>query len=730
MKRLIIISNRLPVTVERRDDRFSFKQSVGGLATAVGSFYRQYDSIWVGWPGFTSQKTSREERGEMEDRLMDEYRSVPVFLTKKDIDRFYHGFCNKTIWPLFHYFPLYTEYDEESWKYYERINRQFCQAVTAVARADDTFWIHDYHLMLLPKMIRDVYQDASIGFFLHIPFPSYELFRLLPWRDEILEGLLGADLVGFHCYEYTHHFMNSVHRLLGYEFSMGRADVEKRIVKVDSYPIGIDYEKFSRSAEQPETRKEIASLKRKIQAQKIVLSVDRLDYSKGLPVRLEAINLFFKKYPHYKEKVTFIQLIVPSREQVEEYRALKTRVDILTGKITGEHAAIGWMPIWYLYRSLPFNRLAALYSIADVGMVTPLRDGMNLVAKEYVATKSDGRGVLLLSEMAGASKELGEALIVNPHNINEIVEKLRYALEMDDEEKVSRMRIMQRRLREYNVVRWANDYFDGLDGIKKYQKTMSLNQLTDRAKGTLLEKYRRANRKLILLDYDGTLVPFNVDPMKAKPTRILYELFHTLSFHEKNEIVLISGRNKATLDEWFGDLEIGLVAEHGVWIKRRGAAWEMIEPLDAGWKEEIRPILDFYVVRTPGSFVEEKDYSLVWHYRNVDIELAHARTRELVDEIVQLTANLDLQVLEGNKVIEVKNSGINKGRAAQRWIESDGWEFIMAVGDDITDEDIFRILPESAFSIKVGVTPSKAKYNVESYKDVLGLLSSLSSGPS
>ncbi|TET70030.1 MAG: bifunctional alpha,alpha-trehalose-phosphate synthase (UDP-forming)/trehalose-phosphatase [Candidatus Zixiibacteriota bacterium] len=724
MNRLLIVSNRLPVSIQKRKGELHFSRSVGGVATGLASFYESYNSVWIGWPG-VSLSEMKGGKSEVEKRLLSEFKCHPVFLSPNDIEKYYHGFSNKTLWPLCHYFTQYAVHDKSFWQAYKRVNRHFCDAVLEIVRPGDIVWVHDYHLMLLPRLLREKLPDLTIGYFHHIPFPSFELFRLLPWRLEILEGLLGADVVGFHTYDYGRHFLSSVHRLLGCEYSMGQVTVGDRIVRVDAFPMGIDYERFSKAGADPEVRREINKFRKKIEDRKVILSIDRLDYTKGIPERLEAFHTFLERNPEYKEKVIFILVAVPSRSQVELYRLLKTQVDELTGKINGEHGTIGWMPIWYLYRLLRFPTLAALYSIADVAVVTPLRDGMNLIAKEYVATKREGKGVLVLSEMAGAAKELGEAIIVNPNDNAEVAGAIEKALDMSEEEQIERNRVMQKRIKRYNVVRWSEEFINRLIYTKRLQKELRAKILTSQMQRKLIADYGKGRRRLLLLDYDGTLVPFYGEPEKAKPGEELLKLLRELAENPKNEVVLISGRYKDTLQKWFGRLDLGLVAEHGVWVKEK--EWEMIEPLTNEWKEEIRQILELSTDRTPGSFIEEKDYSLVWHYRKADPELSSMRVRELIDELVNLTANLNLQVLEGSKVVEIKNVGVNKGRAALRWIAKEEWDFLLAVGDDWTDEDLFGAVPEAAYSIKVGLRPSLARFNLETPKSVLSLLKELAS---
>ncbi len=725
MQRLLIVSNRLPVTIQEKKGEFHIEPSVGGLATGLRSWYKSSPSIWIGWAGIGRKKIKREK--DIMARLVAE-NCHPVPLSQPDVEAYYYGLCNRTIWPLFHYFPLYVEYSESYWQAYERVNAAFANVVAGIAKPNDIIWIHDYHLMLLPRLLRERVPKATVGFFLHIPFPSFEIFRLLPWRQQILEGLLGADLVGFHNYDYTGHFLDSVHRLLGYEVAMGQVTTADRLVKADAFPMGINYEQFSNVDQDPQVQAERKRFRRKVGDCRVILSVDRLDYTKGIPQRLEAFSLFLDRNPRFKRKVILVLLVVPSRVRVEHYIQLKKQVDGLVGEINGKYGTIGWMPVWYLYRSLPFHPLAALYSLADVALVTPLRDGMNLVSKEYTATKVDGKGVLILSEAAGAAQELGEAIIINPNNQDEIAQALVKALEMPEQEQIERNRVMQERLRRYDVVRWANEFIDKLLSTKKLQLKTKEKGLTYEMQRKLASDFRDSDKALLLLDYDGTLVPFSSKPEEAMPGARLLRLLEKFSNNPRTEVVLISGRDRDTLERWFSGLDLGLVAEHGVWIKEKGRGWETIETLTSDWKEEVHPILESWVDRTPGSFIEEKEFSLVWHYRKANPKLGELRARELMNNLSDITANLNLQVLEGNKVVELKNTDINKGRAALRWISRDKWDFILALGDDWTDEDTFKALSPTAWSIKVGFGASAARFRLSSPSKTIELLRKLARG--
>ncbi len=724
MGRLIVVANRLPISISKKDGRFNFRQSPGGLAVGLAALPKSLERLWLGWPGLSGEHFRPEEKDHVRERLA-EQNCTPVFLSQRQIDQYYLGFCNKTIWPLFHYFPVRTVFEQRFWRSYCQVNHLFRDEVLKVARPGDSVWIHDFQLMLLPGLLREKIPDLDIGYFLHIPWPSFELFRLLPWREDILNGLLGADLIGFHNYDYVRHFLSSVSRISGLEHTLGEVGVHNRSVKVDAFPLGIDYDKYAGAIDDTEVQTETERIRRIVGDRKIIVSVDRLDYTKGIVERLEAFDWFLTTYPQYRGKVTLIIVAVPSRTGIEDYKLLREHLEQLVGRVNGEHGAIGYMPVWYLYRFLPFKRLTALYCAADAALVTPLRDGMNLIAKEFIATKADGHGVLILSEMTGAASELGEALIVNAHDKAAIVEAIKEALEMEVDEQNERNRVMQERLRRYDVARWSNDFMHALAEIKAKQRGLGVTKLTGAAQKTLHTEYAGARKRLLLLDYDGTLVGFTGRPAKAGPDQEIKEILKRLAEDGKNKVAVISGRDRDTLERWLGDLGLHLIAEHGGWIHRTGQDWQSAQPLDADWKHTIRPILDLYSDRTPGSLVEEKDFSLVWHYRRADPALAYVRTQELRHALVLLTENMDVGVFEGSKILEIRKHGINKGRAAQHLMGRTAWEFILAAGDDYTDEEMFAVMPETAYSIKLGLSISKARFNVDNVQDLRNLLNEL-----
>ena len=735
MNRILIVSNRLPynISIDKKTDELLVIPSVGGLATGMKSVYENNESKWIGWPGIDPDEMGENTRQDI-DKKLDEINCIPVYLTKEDIDNYYFGFSNKTIWPLFHYFTQYTKFEKKEWEAYKTVNEKFADEITKHLQKGDKLWIHDYHLLLLPGLIKERMPDVTIGFFLHIPFPSFEVFRILPWREEIIKGMLGADLLGFHTYDYERHFLSSVRRLLGYETNFNEIILENRTAVADSFPMGIDYERFEKAALESlhKSVKDKSKIRRELDKYmlvnpdvKLILSIDRLDYTKGIANRLYAFEYFLEKHPEFKEKVTLVMLSVPSRASVPEYKLMKSEVDELVGRINGKYSTINWMPVWYFYRSMPFENLVDLYTSSEIALLTPIRDGMNLVAKEYLACKVDNKGVLILSEMAGAAKEMSEAIIVNPHNYEEISDALKRALEMPHEEQISRNKILKKRLTRYNVDKWANDFVNSLLKTEIDREKYTAKKINQKIETNIIEKYSKAKKRILFLDYDGTLTGFRSSPEKAKPDSELYELLDKLADDEKTTVVLISGRDKDTFTKWFEGKNYSMITEHGIWHKSPDSDWRLIEDLQSGWKETIRPILDFYIDRTPGSFLEEKNFSLVWHYRNTDPELGKKRSHELKDELKSLTANHNLEIMEGNKVVEVKNSGINKGRAARMQLQNKSFDFILGIGDDWTDEYLFEDLPESAYTIKVGYSHTQAKYHVDSYIEVRKLLKKL-----
>lgn len=733
-KSMIIVSNRLPVQISITEEDISVQPSVGGLATGMKSVYQEHPGIWIGWPGIASDDIDDTQRRKI-DRLLDKEGCAGVDLNAAEIDDYYYGFTNRTIWPLFHYFTQYTEFDQTQWQAYVEVNRKFADKVVEHTKPGDTLWIHDYHLLLLPRMVRERVPDVTIGFFLHIPFPSYEIFRTMPWREEIIRGMLGADLVGFHTYDYERHFLSCVRRLAGCDIEINRISVESRYVRAEVFPMGIDYERFHNAAlaitQKRETVKsqilsEIETYASVCSGCRLILSIDRLDYTKGIPNRLKAFELFLEKYPQYHKQVSLIMLTVPSRTNVNYYQQLKSEIDEIVGRINGRYRSINWTPIWYFYRSMPFEDLIALYASSDIALLTPLRDGMNLVAKEYIASRVNSDGVLILSEMTGASKEMGEALIINPNDIEQTAEAIRLAVSMEQDVQRESVTRISRRLSRYDVRRWAADFIGALERASSDNNGSLSLLMSVHNRQKLADAFLNAKRRILFLDYDGTLQGFFANPADAFPDEELLALLGRIAALPSTDLVITTGRAGSAIEGWFDATGASLITEHGLRMRKKGQDWEESREFSSEWKGAIRQLMEFYVDRTPGCFVEEKSYALVWHYRKADPEMGPVRARELREELMSLvSSDKNLELLEGNRVIEVKVNGYNKGIASERFMFNDKYDFIMAIGDDVTDEYMFEHMPAEAVTIKVGISPSKAQYRLKNPADVRVFLAML-----
>lgn len=724
-KRTIIVSNRLPYTVSAKGRQLEYKKSEGGLATCMDSLYKEGNNVWLGWPG---NVVSEEHKPEVTTFFREE-NLEPLFLTQKEIDSFYKGFSNETLWPLYHSFPSYANYDRAHWQCYVDVNRKYAEAIIRMAGAKDRIWIHDYQLMLVPELVRMAMPDAEIGFFQHIPFPSQELFRLLPWRKEILLGILGADLIGFHTYDDVRHFLSAVSRITKLETSSHEIHKDGRLIVTDAFPVSIDYNKYAELAASKQTARSEVKIREKAGPDvKLMISIDRLDYSKGIIHRLKAYRLFLEQHPEFIEKVTYIHLVVPSRDSVTKYRELKEEMNTLISEINGTYATLYWQPIQYFYRSFPPYLLSALYKTADVALVTPMRDGMNLVSKEYVASQLDKQGVLMLSETAGASIELPEAITINPNDIWTFADKIHEALTMPALDKAHRMAQMQQTVATFDVHTWLKNFMTKLEEVKEKQNTSQTKVITESLHQDIILSYKNSKRRLLLLDYDGTLVPFKQHAQEATPDDDIIDLLNKLSSDPRNKVLIISGRDHETLDEWLGALNVDMVAEHGIWHKNGKKKWQQVKGLNNGWQKDIYHIMSLYTERTPGTYIEQKSHSLAWHYRKVEPGLGTLRVQQLINDLNHFTHGNNLQILQGDKVVEVKSSAINKGTASARWLEANDYDFILAIGDDTTDEDVFKAMPDDAITIKVGNKLSAARYYLHHHISVRNLLREMHAG--
>lgn len=707
MSGLILVSNRLPVTVRVEQGVVTVTRSSGGLATALRGPHERLDARWVGWPGDVS-RLAPAQREAIEAELL-RVNTVPVHLTPSEQHRYYDGFSNGVIWPLFHYLLDKVNLDARAdWAAYQEVNARFAAKIAERYQPGDTIWIHDYQLMLVPALLRRLIPAAKIGFFLHIPFPAAEVFRILPWRVQILRGLLGADRIGFHTSSYRHHFVYAAARVLEIEPNEEGIEHEGRRIDLGVHPIGVDAQDLARLAQEPAVRAEAQRIRDEARGRKIVLGIDRLDYTKGIPRRLLAIERLLEHEAELRDRVRFIQLAVPTREQVGAYADFRRTVNELVGRINGHYGSINAVPIHFLHQSLALEQVVALYLAADVMLVTPLRDGMNLVAKEYAATRLDDTGALVLSEFAGAAEELVEALQVNPYDLESVADAVKRALEMPAAEQRLRMRALRGRVAANDVHGWAQTFLDVLGHA--HGGVASPSEPPEE----VVLAVQQAPTMTLILDYDGTLVPIAPLPDLAPPDAELLTLLGQLAALPRVQLHVVSGRRREELETWLGALPIGLHAEHGFWSRAvRAAAWTALTPANSAWKARVRPILDEATRHTSGSFVEEKTASLAWHYRAAAPELSHEQVHALRTEHAELLQENQLELLHGSKVIEVRPRGVHKGRVVPAILaEAPFGAAIVAIGDDRTDEDLFAALPPTALTIHVGSESSRARYRL------------------
>lgn len=691
-KSILMLSNRLPFTLTRGPHGLEAHPSSGGLVSALDPVLRQQGSTWIGWSGINDEELASQPLPD----LQTPYSVVPVPLKAEEIAKYYFGFSNSTLWPLFHSMPARSRFDHQNWEAYEQVNQRFAQYASQHVQNDPLVWVHDYQLMLAPAMIRLQNPKLRIAFFLHIPFPPYDVFRLLPWDREILNGLMGCDLIGFHVRGYAQNFLDCVERRLG-----ARVDREKMVIhygdrshQVGIFPLGIDFDCFERFALQAENFE-------KFSTEKIVLGVDRMDYTKGIPDRIRAFELFLERYPEHREKVVLLQVAVPSREDVTEYQDLKYEIEALIGQVNGRFATATWSPIRYLYRSLSPEQLTALYREARVALVTPLRDGMNLVAKEFVACQVDDPGVLILSRLAGAAETMPEALLINPYNLELTAETIQRALTMDETERRSRMVALRRRERRDNVHAWLGKYLNAATQTVSIAQKPTANEIEDWL-SIFVTNYQLA----LFLDYDGTLTPLVDNPSKALLPRPMRQAIVSCAARSDTHVSVISGRKLDEIRKLVDCPNVTYAGNHGLEIAGPDIPHFLHEDVAHYQTRAEELAKQLSELEGNGAWIEQKGPTLTFHVRMLRDPQARLK---IETEVRSRIIDAGFQARNAHDSIEARPPiGWDKGRAVLHILRNrygPAWSEtvrVIYVGDDRTDEDAFRFLQGLAMTFRVG----------------------------
>ncbi|CAM6105282.1 unnamed protein product [Calypogeia fissa] len=724
-QRLLVVANRLPVSATRKGDEWSLELSAGGLVSALLGVKQNFETRWIGWAGVPVQ----DELGRNAlSTALAEKGCVPVFLDDETVDQYYNGYCNNVLWPLFHYIGLpqedrlaATRSLQSQFAAYKRANKLFAEAVYSQYQEGDVVWCHDYHLMFLPKSLKELNSNMKVGWFLHTPFPSSEIFRTLPLRSELLKAVLTADLVGFHTYDYARHFVSACTRILGVEGTPEGVEDQGKLTRVAAFPIGIDPERFIEALETDVVKSHIQELRARFAGRKVMLGVDRLDMIKGIPQKLLAFEKFLEENPEWRDKVLLVQIAVPTRTDVHEYQRLTSQVHEIVGRINGRFGTLTTVPIHHLDRSLAFHELCAVYAITDVALVTSLRDGMNLVSYEYVACQNGRKGVLVLSEFAGAAQSLGAgAILVNPWNVSDVAMSIEDALTMSEAERNERHRHNFMHVTTHTAQAWADTFVSELNDTIVEAELRTLRIPPTLPTEMAIKAYQESSNRLLILGFNSTMTaqveaprrrgPDQIKEMKLRLHQGLRRTLSILCDDPKTTIVILSGSEREILDEAFRDFDVWLAAENGMFLRHTRGEWmtTMPEHLNMDWVESVQLVFDYFCERTPRSYVEARETSLVWNYKYADVEFGRVQARDMLQHLwTGPISNAAVDVVQGGKSVEVRPVGVSKGAAIDRILGeivhsrhmTSPIDYVMCIGHFLSkDEDVYTFFePELPF---------------------------------
>ncbi|KAM0862293.1 hypothetical protein ACQ4PT_045355 [Festuca glaucescens] len=738
-QRLLVVANRLPVSANRRgEDQWSLEISAGGLVSALLGV-KDVDAKWIGWAGVNVP----DEVGQRAlTRALAEKRCIPVFLDEEIVHQYYNGYCNNILWPLFHYLGLpqedrlaTTRNFESQFDAYKRANQMFADVVYEHYQEGDVIWCHDYHLMFLPKCLKDHDINMKVGWFLHTPFPSSEIYRTLPSRSELLRSVLCADLVGFHTYDYARHFVSACTRILGLEGTPEGVEDQGKLTRVAAFPIGIDSDRFKRALELPAVKRHINELTQRFAGRKVMLGVDRLDMIKGIPQKILAFEKFLEENPEWNDKVVLLQIAVPTRTDVPEYQKLTSQVHEIVGRINGRFGTLTAVPIHHLDRSLDFHALCALYAVTDVALVTSLRDGMNLVSYEYVACQGSKKGVLILSEFAGAAQSLGAgAILVNPWNITEVADSINHALTMTSDEREKRHRHNYAHVTTHTAQDWAETFVCELNDTVAEAQMRTRQVPPVLPSRTAIQQYLQSRNRLLILGFNSTLTEpvessgrrggDQIKEMELKLHPDLKGPLRALCEDERTTVIVLSGSDRSVLDENFGEFNLWLAAEHGMFLRPTDGEWmtTMPEHLNMDWVDSVKHVFEYFTERTPRSHFEHRETSFVWNYKYADVEFGRLQARDMLQHLwTGPISNAAVDVVQGSRSVEVRSVGVTKGAAIDRIlgeiVHSKSMvtpiDYVLCIGHFLgKDEDIY-VFFDPEYPSESKVKPDGASVSVD-----------------
>lgn len=781
-ERKIIVANMLPLQAKRDIETakwcFSWDEDSILLQLKDG-FSSDIEVIYV---GSLKVEIDAGEQDEVAQRLLDDFNCVPTFLPHDIQKKFYLGFCKQQLWPLFHYMlPICSDhgdrFDRSLWQAYVSANKIFADKVMEVINPDDDFvWVHDYHLMVLPTFLRKRFNRVKLGFFLHSPFPSSEIYRTLPVRDEILRGLLNSDLIGFHTFDYARHFLSCCSRMLGLDYESKRGhiglDYFGRTIFIKILPVGIHMGRLESVLNLRSTSAKLKEIQEEFKGKKVILGVDDMDIFKGISLKFLAVEQLLQQNPDLQGKVVLVQIVNPARGSGKDVQETKKETYFTAQRINDTYGSDDYQPIILIDRPVPQFEKSAYYAVAECCIVNAVRDGMNLVPYKYIVCrqgtasldealdrKSDSprTGMLVVSEFMGCSPSLSGAIRVNPWDVDAVADALNLAINMGDSEKQLRHEKHYRYVSSHDVAYWARSFMQDLErackdhytkrcwgfGLGLGFRVVSLSHgFRKLSIDHIVSAYKRTSKRAIFLDYDGTIVPQS--SINKVPSPEVISVLNALCNDTKNIVFIVSGRGRDSLSDWFTSCKmLGLAAEHGYFLRWKGdSEWESSHlSADLDWKSIVEPVMQSYTEATDGSNIEVKESGLVWHHQDADPDFGSCQAKELLDHLESVLANEPAIVKRGQHIVEVKPQGVTKGLVAEKVLSNmvnggNPPDFVMCIGDDRSDEDMFESilstvscpsLPSAPeiFACTVGRKPSKAKYFLDDTSDVIKLLQGL-----